>query len=74
MDVPLSEKYGCTPAQLMIRWSVQHGFIPLPKSVNKERIQTNVEIDTFEIESGDMRSMDDLDEYLVTDWDPVDTD
>lgn len=70
----LSEKYSCTPAQLMTRWSLQHGFIPLPKSVTKERIEANGQISHFEIEAGDMKKMDLLDEYLVTDWDPVDTD
>ncbi|RMZ91002.1 hypothetical protein DV736_g1761, partial [Chaetothyriales sp. CBS 134916] len=72
--VALSQKYSCTPAQLMVRWSVQHGFIPLPKSVSKDRIWANGKIDFFEIESKDMKTMDELDEYLVTDWDPVDTD
>ena len=70
----LSKKYNCTPAQLMIRWSLQHGFIPLPKSVTKERIEANGEVSHFTIDQGDMKTMDDLDEYLVTDWDPVDTD
>lgn len=70
----LSKKYSCTPAQLMIRWSLQHGCIPLPKSVTKERIESNGQISHFEIDDVDMKTMDGLDEYLVTDWDPVDTD
>lgn len=70
----LSQKYQCTPAQLMIRWSLQHGYIPLPKSVSKDRIEANGEIGHFEISKADVQQMDDLDEYLVTDWDPVDTD
>lgn len=68
----LSAKYGCTPAQLMVRWSVQHGFVPLPKSVSRERIEANGKVDFFEIEKADVEKMDGLDEYLVTDWDPVD--
>lgn len=70
----LSKKYSCSPAQLMIRWSLQHGFVPLPKSVTRERIELNGEIEDFEIEEGDVERMDGLDEYLVTDWDPVDCD
>ena len=70
----LSKKYSCTPAQLMIRWSLQHGFVPLPKSVTKERIIANGNVEAFEIEEEDMNMMDGLDEYLVTDWDPVDAD
>lgn len=72
--VELSQKYNCTPAQLMIRWSLQHGYIPLPKSVSKERIEANGDVDHFEISIEDVQRMDNLDEYLVTDWDPVDTD
>ncbi|OQN98986.1 hypothetical protein B0A48_14846 [Cryoendolithus antarcticus] len=68
----LAKKYSCTSAQLMVRWSLQHGYVPLPKSVNKARIVENAQIEGFEIEEADMRKMDDLDEYLVTDWDPVD--
>lgn len=58
----------------MIRWSLQHDFVPLPKSVTKERIVANGDVEGFEIEAGDMKQMDGLDEYFVTDWDPVDTD
>ncbi|KIX01342.1 uncharacterized protein Z518_09067 [Rhinocladiella mackenziei CBS 650.93] len=72
--VSLANKYNCTPAQLMIRWSLQHGYIPLPKSVSQERIKANGDIGHFEISHEDMQEMDSLDEYLVTDWDPVDTD
>ena len=62
----LSKKYNCTPAQLMVRWSLQHGYIPLPKSVSKERIISNGEISHFEIAGDDMQKMDALDEYLVS--------
>jgi hypothetical protein len=44
--------------------------MPLPKSVKKERIIENAEIGHFEIEDGDMREMDRLDEYLVTGGSP----
>ncbi|KAI4936756.1 uncharacterized protein J4E92_001481 [Alternaria infectoria] len=70
--VALSKKYSCTPGQLLVRWSLQHGYVPLPKSVKKERIVENSEIGGFVIEDGDMETMDGLDEYLVTDWDPTD--
>ncbi|KAL9040218.1 MAG: hypothetical protein Q9214_004577 [Letrouitia sp. 1 TL-2023] len=70
----LSDKYSCSPAQLMIRWSLQHGLVPLPKSRTKSRIIANGEVSGFDIGPEDMNRMDQLDEYLVTDWDPVDTD
>lgn len=52
--------------QLLVRWSLQHGYVPLPKSVKKERIVENSEIGGFDIEESDMKTMDGLDEYLVT--------
>lgn len=64
--VELAKKYGCTSGQLLVRWSLQHGFVPLPKSVKKQRIEENANIGGFEIDAGDMKTMDGLDEYLVT--------
>lgn len=64
--VELVKKYGCTPGQLLVRWSLQHDYVPLPKSVRKERIVENAGISDFNIENGDMKKMDALDEYLVT--------
>lgn len=63
--VRLSQKYKCTAAQLLLRWSLQHGFVPLPKSQNPGRLKENTQIEGFEIEEGDMRVMDDLDEHYI---------
>ncbi|KAK8020119.1 Prostaglandin F synthase [Apiospora arundinis] len=68
----LAKKYECTPAQLMVRWSLQHGHVPLPKSAQKERLIDNVKVGGFEISDEDVKRMDALDEHLVTDWDPTD--
>lgn len=62
----LARKYHCTPAQLLVRWSLQHGYVPLPKSARQERIIENADIGGFEIDAGDMEALDGLDEYLVT--------
>ncbi|CAK7264703.1 hypothetical protein SEPCBS119000_001129 [Sporothrix epigloea] len=70
----LSNQYKCTPAQLLVRWSLQHGMVPLPKSVRKARMEENASINGFEISSTDLAKLDALDEHLVTDWDPTDTD
>lgn len=72
--VELSKKYSCTWAQLFVRWSLQHGYVPLPKSVDKERIYKNGHVEDIEIDEADMRALNKLDEYLVTDWDPTDAD
>jgi len=72
--VELSSKYGCTSAQLLVRWSLQKGYVPLPKSVTKERIISNGSVSGFQVDEQGMKALDALDEYLVTDWDPTDCD
>src|SRR6186713_2108454 len=46
----LANKYACSPGQLLVRWSLQHGYVPLPKSAKKERIVENADIGGFSIE------------------------
>lgn len=56
----LGQKYGKTVAQLVLRWSLQKGFLPLPKSVTKERIIENIALFDFEISPADMATIDQL--------------
>ncbi|KAK2733778.1 putative aldo/keto reductase [Colletotrichum kahawae] len=64
----LAQKYSCSPAQLFVRWSLQHEMITLPKSVRQERLIENASVGNFEISKEDLAVMDGLDERLVTDW------
>jgi diketogulonate reductase-like aldo/keto reductase len=57
----LAEKYHRSMAQVALRWSLQKGFLPLPKSVTLERIQNNLEVFDFEILPEDMEILDHLD-------------
>lgn len=50
----LSEKYGKSPAQLCVRWSLQMGFLPLPKSANPARIAQNMDVFDFGISEEDV--------------------
>ncbi len=56
----LAQKYGKTIAQLCIRWSLQMGFLPLPKSVTKSRIKDNVDVFDFELSTQDVQIISDL--------------
>ncbi|WP_269466212.1 aldo/keto reductase [Marinilactibacillus sp. 15R] len=56
----LAAKYNKSIAQLVLRWSLQHGFLPLPKSVHEERVHENADIFDFEIEEEDMKKIDSL--------------
>ncbi len=60
--VDISEKYNKSPAQVMIRWCLQHNVIAIPKSANKERIVQNVDVFDFEISKDDMERLNKLDE------------
>jgi methylglyoxal/glyoxal reductase len=56
----IAGKYAKAPAQIMIRWSLQHGLIPIPKSSNKTRIFENTKVFDFHIENDDMKVLDNL--------------
>lgn len=58
--IALSEKYGKSIAQICIRWSLQMGFLPLPKSVTKERIEENAHVFDFELSEEDVSIIADL--------------
>lgn len=52
--VDLAEKYNVTVAQLSIRWSLQMGYLPLPKSVTPKYIDNNADVFGFEISENDL--------------------
>ncbi|ORX37579.1 putative aldo-keto reductase [Kockovaella imperatae] len=72
--IKIAESHQREPAQIMLRWGLQHGFIIIPKSVSQKRIVSNAQIFDFELSPEQMKELDGLDEYFVTDWDVVDCD
>lgn len=54
----LAEKYGSTVAQLVIRWVMQKGIVPLVKSVTPSRIEENYQVFDFQIMDEDMALID----------------
>lgn len=56
--VAMAHKYGKTPAQLAVRWALQHGAVPLPKSVRGDRMAENADVFDFEISLSDMYFID----------------
>jgi 2,5-diketo-D-gluconate reductase A len=61
MLLELAGRYGKSVAQVVLRWHIQRGNIVFPKSVNSERIRENISIFDFELEPGDMKTIDELD-------------
>ena len=53
----IGEKYGKTPAQVMLRWNIQRGVVVLPKSTHIERMEQNFNVFDFTLNGEDMASM-----------------
>ncbi len=71
--VEIAERYGKSPAQVLIRWALQHEVVVIPKSARCDHIQENAAIFDFEITAEDMARLDafDCDDHIT--WDPTDT-
>ena len=67
----IADEVGRTPAQVLIRWSLQKGFVVLPRSSNPARIAENAAVLDFALDDAQMARLDALDEGLTTGWDPA---
>ena len=67
----LTTKYSKSGTQILLRWSLQHGCIPLPKSVHQERIQENIKVFDFELSEEDMKVLNGLNQNLHLRSDPT---
>jgi len=54
----IAEKHERTPAQVILRWHLQHDVIPLPKSVHRERVFSNADLYDFNLDEGDIAAID----------------
>jgi diketogulonate reductase-like aldo/keto reductase len=69
--IAVARRYSKSPAQILIRWALQHGLVVIPKSSNPGRILENGDVFDFEITPEDMRRLDSFNENLRTCWDPT---
>jgi len=60
-----------TPAQVLLRWALQKGWVILPKSVNPQRIDENASLFDFALTDAQMATLDGLEEGLHIAWDPT---
>lgn len=64
----IGRKYGKSPAQVLIRWGLQHGLVEIPKSGDKNHLQENINIFDFELSEEDIETLDNLNEnFRITD-------
>ena len=66
----IAAKYGISTAQLCLRWVLQHGYLPLAKSVTPSRIEENMKIFDFEISDEDMQYIDAMPYFGGSGFDP----
>ncbi|CAO3627813.1 unnamed protein product [Cunninghamella echinulata] len=69
--IDIGKQYSKSSAQVLIRWAIQRGYIPLPKSVTPNRIKSNSELFDFILSEKDMTILNNLNEDFVTEWNPT---
>ena len=60
----MAARYGKTPAQLLMRWNLQLGVVPLPKSNLREHLRDNLNVFDFDISAQDMLRLNGLNEHF----------
>jgi methylglyoxal/glyoxal reductase len=70
----ISDRHGKTPAQVILRWHLQHEIIPIPKSVTPSRLKENAEVFDFQLSQQEMAEIDGLnkDQRFGADPDHID--
>jgi 2,5-diketo-D-gluconate reductase A len=58
--VGIADRLGRTPAQVIIRWHLQHGVVVIPKSEHPDRIRSNADVAGFDLSDDDMATLDGL--------------
>jgi len=56
----VAEQVGRTPAQVLVRWHVQHGIVVIPRSSKADRIRANADVGGFELSEQQMADLDGL--------------
>jgi diketogulonate reductase-like aldo/keto reductase len=70
--VAVAKRLGRTPAQVLLRWGIEHDLVVLPKSTHDRRIRENAALFDFALDDAGRAALDALDEGYATGWDPRD--
>ncbi|MDB5217023.1 MAG: oxidoreductase of aldo/keto reductase family, subgroup 1 [Myxococcaceae bacterium] len=68
--VAVAKRIQRSPAQVLLRWAIQHELVVLPKSTHEKRIAENAKLFDFTLDAAAMKELDALEEGLATGWDP----
>lgn len=67
----ISAKHGKTPAQILIRWNLEHAVSVIPKSSSRKRLQENFDVFDFTLDEEDMKLLNGLNENFRVVDDPM---
>ena len=67
----IAKKHNKTPAQILLRWNIELGIIPIPKSKNPDRILENISVFDFKLDSGDIDTLCSMNINKRTSHDPL---
>lgn len=56
----IAERIGCSPAQVLVRWQLEHGVVAIPKSSNEARIRENADLEEVALSAEDLAELDAL--------------
>jgi diketogulonate reductase-like aldo/keto reductase len=60
--VEIANAHDVTPAQVVVRWHIQHGIVVIPKTAQLDRLQTNGDVEGFELDTSEMARIDGMSE------------
>lgn len=67
----LTSKYKKSPAQIFLRWCLQHGTVPLPKTTSSDHMRENINIFNFELSASEMAAINAFSDGTRTCWNPT---
>ena len=67
----MAGRYQKTPAQILLRWNIEQGIIPIPKSKNPDRLRENIAVFDFKLTAEDMKTLDQMNQGKRTSFDPL---
>ncbi len=60
----IGERHGKTPAQVLLRWNLQLGTVPLPKAISPAHLEENADVFDFELDDREMKGLANLNEHF----------